>query len=177
MPIDIDAANSCGATAAFRAAEENRAQCLEVLHNSGADLRVSAGGLLPIHVAAMNGALSAVQYLLNTERAMLTLKTLDGESPLHLAAGEGHDSVLRVMMALHAHLDATTAAAAWLDPHGATPVHVAAMCGQQASLRVFAECGVDLAARDREGLTPSDLARVPCSVFILMEFVLERVRA
>eukprot|EP00048_Salpingoeca_helianthica_P013782 m.207455 g.207455 ORF g.207455 m.207455 type:complete len:500 (-) comp15543_c0_seq11:65-1564(-) len=144
-----------------------------VLHNSGADLRVSAGGLLPIHVAAMNGALSAVQYLLNTERAMLTLKTLDGESPLHLAAGEGHDSVLRVMMALHAHLDATTAAAAWLDPHGATPVHVAAMCGQQASLRVFAECGVDLAARDREGLTPSDLAReaghTECAIFLTLK--------
>jgi len=64
-------------------------------------------GFTPLHFAAWNGHLSAVQFI--GDKANLESENYSGETPLHLAAQMGHLDILKVLIGHHANIFAKDA--------------------------------------------------------------------
>ena len=78
----------------------------------------------------------------------------DGLTPLQVAAYDGRDAVVRLL------LDAG-ASMAVVDVNGCTPLHLAADQDREGVVRILVEAGADISAVDNDGDTPSDLADDP----------------
>ncbi len=84
---------------------------------------------------------------------------VNGRTPLHWAAWQGHTSGQRVTDALAAVLIAAGANVNAKDKLGRTPLHYAAEMGHDAIVKALIAAGADAGARDLDGRTPADLAR------------------
>ena len=84
--------------------------------------------------------------------ASLSLADIDGETPAHNAAGNGHEGCLRVLHELGAAASLSAA-----DTDGSCPAHHAALNGHGGCLRVLHELGAaaSLSAADIDGDTPA----------------------
>jgi hypothetical protein len=74
-----------------------------------------------------------------------------GCTPLHLAASDGRDQVVRALLALGADLEAQ-------DVKGARPLHVAAARGHLEVVRALELAGAELNAHTTDGATPRALS-------------------
>ena len=67
-----------GRTALHMAADANRADCVSLLLDNGANInQVSLGGLTPLHVACRNGSVDAVKVLLSHALVDVNMETGD----------------------------------------------------------------------------------------------------
>lgn len=86
---------------------------------------VSVELLTPIHLAALNGHLGAIQFLYS-RGGDLGLKSADGSTPLHLAVRNGHTDVVRYLVESGSSMDA--------DSRGLTPMAYAMQLQNQSIL-------------------------------------------
>ncbi|XP_069158652.1 uncharacterized protein [Procambarus clarkii] len=110
-------------------------------------------GVTALHAAAQNGHKSCVVTLLGAG-ADPDSRDDDGRSPLHDAALRNHTGVVQVL------LTAAGCDRHAVDKHGETALHEAAMGGGLEATQCLVAAGLDPRARNMEGHTPLDVARL-----------------
>ena len=120
-------------------------QCVEVLLS---DSRVSvapaadAADLIPLSLACQFGRVKVAQLL--TQHGAKSLSNSNGEYPMHLAAGEGHADVCRLLVGLEGY-DVSDKYNEW------TPLFHAAANGHEVCLRILLDADCKAYTRDETG--------------------------
>ena len=96
----------------------------------------TVNGDTPIHSAVRSNNLSAVVQFIETNPVTVDAKNRLGDTPLHLACGEGLDEIASLLLQQGADTDAA-------NDSGYKPIHCAAESGQLAVVRLLVEAGVD----------------------------------
>ena len=113
-----------------------------------------------MHWACARGAVGTCESLLR-EGVSPTVQTKTGWTPIHLAALNGRNELLSLLIArLHKTRGDTELRAALNAPlpeNGRTPLHLAARNAQLGAIEVLANKGADPEAIDADGLRPADL--------------------
>jgi hypothetical protein len=124
------------------------------------DIEQDDQGELPMHWACARGAVGTCESLLR-EGVSPTVQTKTGWTPIHLAALNGREKLLILLIArLHKTRGDTELRAALNAPlpeNGRTPLHLAARNAQLGAIEVLANKGADPEAIDADGLRPADL--------------------
>jgi len=104
-----------------------------------------------IHEAAKNGDLAKVTALLNSNPALVFDRDVDGRTPLHLAAKEGHEDIVEMLLAHGAEVNAG-------DASGDTALSYAAAGGHLDVAQVLLDHKANVNSRGSMGMTPLDRA-------------------
>lgn len=91
----------------------------------------------PLMIAAENGELEFLKLLLPAERTLLDMEDSNGNTALHLAARNGHDSIVQALIESGADLGAT-------DQRGDTPLEMAAKCNRIRTMALLLDAEPDL---------------------------------
>ena len=94
-------------------------------------LQKDDSGQLPIHIAAKNGHLATLKALLNHDETSLVKEDREGHTPLALAAcgnSKNHAETVKLLIQRGAELSHK-------QLNGATPLHQAAQCGNELSIK------------------------------------------
>ena len=100
----------------------------------------------PLHVAALHGYLSIVQYLIIKAKADIEIKGAAQLTPLHYACEKGNLSIVEFLVSSGANIEAK-------DSRGRTPLQLGSKKGHLNVDKYLVSKGVDLEARDDEGRT------------------------
>lgn len=120
-----------------------------LLEAPGIDIDAHAfNGDTPLMIASFQGNLPAVQALL----ARGAQVNREGWTPLHYAATNGHDDVVRLLIEKGARLDARS-------PNNTTPMMMAAWRGHIYTVKVLLDAGADATLKNDHGMTAIDFAR------------------
>ena len=102
----------------------------------------------PLHYAAFLGLTTVLEFLIIEHSQDVDYRcTDDGSTPLHLASGEGHVEVARILIKHRANITVQ-------DKDGLTPLHWASRQGRMELTRLLMEYGADVGIQDKAGLTP-----------------------
>jgi ankyrin repeat protein len=105
-----------------------------------------------IHDAARDGDLERVRALLKSDPDLVSSKDKEyGATPLHWAAGKGHEDVAELLFASKADVNSK-------DKHGGTPLHWAAFNGHKGMVGLLLASKAEVNAMDIQGVTPLFLA-------------------
>lgn len=110
-------------------------------------------GETPLHVAALNGKVKVVEYLLSKGVAP-NVRDKRGRTPLHMAALRGHLSVIEALLKAGADPNAR-------DEDGNTPLHYAAVVGYEDVVSYLVSHGADPGAKNDGNITPCDVTGSP----------------
>lgn len=154
--ISLDWANPIdGATAAYVAAQEGRAECLFMLSERGADLKKrTTNGYAPIHIACRLGMVDSLRVLLSKGISPVTPTSLDpsvAETPGQLCIIFGHIDCLALLYEYGVHPDTT-------NRHGQSDTHLASLYGVEKAIQLALKSGGTVNLRDHRNHTPMDLA-------------------
>ena len=100
--------------------------------------------------ASKSGNVGRVTELLATDPSLVSVRDIDGSTPLHCATWKGHLEVVSVLLAHGADVNAHNQNDHW----GTTPLHAAAHANQAAIAQLLIEKGADLNATDMNHKTP-----------------------
>ena len=102
-----------------------------------------------LHDAVKANDSSAVRALLDRKGENVNVTGRFGRTPLHIAAREGLESMVRLLLQYGADAN-------FQSVHGHTPLFMAAVANQVAVLRLLAECapGIRVDAPDLGGMSP-----------------------
>jgi ankyrin repeat protein len=106
----------------------------------------------PIHDAARTGNGDDIRRLLKSEPKLVSIRTAQGSTPLHLAATNPDTSAMSALIAAGADVMAR-------DNEGATPLHMAAYASRPKNTRLMLEAGADPQAKTDNGRDAGSLAR------------------
>jgi ankyrin repeat protein len=106
----------------------------------------------PIHAAAEEGNLKAVEGMVKTNSNLVDVRDWDDLSPLHLAVFHRHKEVAEFLLNHGADVNARTKARA-------TALHFAAQTGNQAMVELLLAHKANINAVDSNGLTPLGRAK------------------
>ncbi|KDO67953.1 hypothetical protein CISIN_1g009183mg [Citrus sinensis] len=151
---DVNATDNNGQTALHWAAVRGSIAVADVLVQNGA--RVEAAdvhGYRAVHVAAQYGQTSFLNHIVAKYHADYDASDNEGRSPLHWAAYKGFADTIRLLL----FRDASQGRQ---DKDGCTPLHWAALRGNVEACTVLVHAGTkqELTAKDKAGLTPTQLA-------------------
>nr|WP_116116927.1 ankyrin repeat domain-containing protein [Paraburkholderia sp. BL6669N2] len=99
-------------------------------------------------MAALNGDLDFVNLLIAKDAEV----NKKGWAPLHYAAANGHDDIVKVLLDHSAYVDAGS-------PNGTTPLMMAARGGHVSTVKLLLDNGADLTVKNQIGLTALDFAK------------------
>ena len=182
----VDARDAIGSTPLLDAAWTGEAEIAEFLIEHGADVNAHhhESGATPLQYAVLTGQAKITRLLLDAG-AKLAGDYRDGQSLLHVAAARGYATIIDLLVAAKADVQALDAngntpldsavlhnqpfaVAALLRNHanasyvhpsdGRGALHEACMRGFAKLLQPLIEAGADPSARDRFGQTPLDMA-------------------
>jgi ankyrin repeat protein len=94
-------------------------------------------------MAALGGDLDFVNLLIANKK---------GWAPLHYAAANGHDDIVKVLLDHSAYVDAGS-------PNGTTPLMMAARGGHVSTVKLLLDNGADLMVKNQIGMTALDFAK------------------
>ena len=116
---------------------------------NGADVNAVNGlGQAPLHLAAENGHLRVVAFLLDHgARVDMPASLYSGATALCLGAWHDHLKVVKLLLSKGAKANA-------VDRLGRTPLHFAARSETGATIPLLVTKGADVNARDKSGATP-----------------------
>lgn len=101
----------------------------------------------PLMMAAFDNQLKLAQLLI--EKGADVNKT--GWTPLHYAATKGHLQMMRLLLDMHAYIDAES-------PNGTTPLMMAAHYGTPQATKLLLDEGADPTVKNEKGLSALDFA-------------------
>ncbi len=99
-------------------------------------------------LAALNGDLDFVNLLIAKDAEV----NKKGWAPLHYAATNGHDDIVKVLLDHSAYIDAGS-------PNGTTPLMMAARGGHVSTVKLLLDEGADLRVKNQIGMTAIDFAK------------------
>jgi len=99
-------------------------------------------------MAALNGDLDFVKQLIAKDAEV----NKKGWAPLHYAAANGHDDIVKLLLDNSAYVDAGS-------PNGTTPLMMAARGGHVSTVKLLLDNGADLTVKNQLGLTALDFAK------------------
>eukprot|EP00438_Fugacium_kawagutii_P028154 Skav224037 [mRNA] locus=scaffold2030:12199:21058:- [translate_table: standard] len=105
-----------------------------------------------IFEAATAGDLPAVRGLIRADPDAVRRTNQYGQTPLHVAAGNGSAAAVAQLLELRAAVHAVT-------NEGRTPLHCAAYDGELEAARLLLGAKADVRAKGRDGMTPLDEAK------------------
>ena len=161
---NVKAANRYGATPLWLASVNGSAGVIAMLIEAGADANSpSADGETPLMVAARTGKADAVQVLLDKGANPNAVEGWRKQTALMWAAGEGHASLIPILVAAGADLHARSGG-------GFTPLLFAARDGRIAAVQALLAAGANLndalPARSR-GSEPPAAGETGLNAFLL----------
>jgi ankyrin repeat protein len=148
----INDADNDGNTALHHAASENALSCVKHLISGKAKISLKNNkNETPLHIAAMNGYVEAVDLLVkalikNNNVDALNSLDVNDFTPLHWAAIKGHAIVVSLLANAKAALNT-------LDKDGHTPLEDAASKGQVAVVDVLIKKGTGVNTHGAQGVT------------------------
>jgi len=118
-----------------------------LLDHEGLDIesRTQENNDTALHVASSMGHIDCIRLLLDRKPSMIQLTNLQGHTPLHLA--QSNVEVVRYLIERGADVMCG-------DITGDTPLHIAAMENEVASIAYLLSCGVDVNILNHDGGTP-----------------------
>ena len=122
-----------------------------VAEAGGAMDKANKHGDSPLHLAAMAGDVTAIEYLVRECDADLLARGNNECTPLHNAVLGSHIDAVKLLLRLGASPNAT-------DSAGNTPLHVAASHGLSEMVLKLEEAGADVSANNKDEMTPLDMA-------------------
>ncbi|RWS31869.1 neurogenic locus Notch protein-like protein, partial [Leptotrombidium deliense] len=141
-----------GETSLHLAARYARADAAKRLLDAGADCNaVDSAGRTPLHAAIAADARGVFEILLRNRATQLNHKTIDGTTPLILAARLACEGMLSDLILAEADVNAC-------DEHGKTALHWAASVNNIDSIRILLHNGANKDAQDFKEETPLFLA-------------------
>ncbi|MBC8748199.1 ankyrin repeat protein [Paraburkholderia sp. WC7.3g] len=99
-------------------------------------------------MASLAGDLSLVNLLIAKDAEV----NKKGWAPLHYAAANGHDDIVKVLLDHSAYVDAGS-------PNGTTPLMMAARGGHVSTVKLLLDNGADLSVKNQIGMTALDFAK------------------
>lgn len=114
---------------------------------TGPSGKIVIGSLPTIHDAASEGNLIGLKSLLKDNPDLVFSRDKDGDTPLHLAAGNAHLAAVEVLLADKADINAT-------NNLGQTPLHLAAANGDTNVTQILLNHGANVNATNKRGQTP-----------------------
>ncbi|KND55531.1 Ankyrin repeat [Candidatus Paraburkholderia kirkii] len=110
--------------------------------------KLDSAGENAMMLAALNGDAAFVNLLIAKDAEV----NKKGWSPLHYAATNGHEDIVRILLDHSAYIDAGS-------PNGTTPLMMAARGGHLSTCKLLLDEGADLRIKNQIGLTAVDFAR------------------
>ncbi|XP_043118144.1 60 kDa lysophospholipase-like [Puntigrus tetrazona] len=140
-------------TLACTAAKNGDTETLEDIREMGTDLnKANYDGRTPLHIAACEGHLNVVEYLLS-KRATIYSKDRFGDTPLRNAIRLRHKDVVELLRKSGAHFYSDE-----LKDSGTELCRLAAS-GDLEGLKIWKLAGADMAMSGYDGKTPLEVAR------------------
>jgi ankyrin repeat protein len=99
-------------------------------------------------LAALNGDIEMVQLLISKDAEV----NKKGWAPLHYAAANGHDDIVKLLLDHSAYVDAGS-------PNGTTPLMMAARGGHVSTVKLLLDNGADLNVKNQIGMNALDFAK------------------
>ncbi|XP_006814632.1 uncharacterized protein LOC102808257, partial [Saccoglossus kowalevskii] len=124
---DINCTTKGGSTPLFLAAKYGHTETMKILTDAGANTAIKKGELSPLQIAAQNGHILAVEYILKKGD-----KDLIGA--FHSAVEKGHVDVVRLLRDSGANVNEKTVV-------GDFPIHLAAWNGQVKVIKYLMKMG------------------------------------
>jgi uncharacterized protein len=120
-----------------------------LLANPKTDIEIQdKAGENAMMMAALQGDLNFVNQLIAKDAEV----NKKGWAPLHYAAANGHDDIVKVLLDHSAYVDAGS-------PNGTTPLMMAARGGHVSTVKLLLDNGADLTVKNQIGLTALDFAK------------------
>uniref|UniRef100_A0A9J8AVY5 Ankyrin repeat domain 28 n=2 Tax=Cyprinus carpio TaxID=7962 RepID=A0A9J8AVY5_CYPCA len=142
----------CAVTPLHAAAFTDHVECLQLLLGHNAQVNcVDAGGKTPLMMAAENGQTNAVEVLVSSAKADLTLQDANKNTALHLACSKGHETSALLILEKITDRNLINSTSAALQ----TPLHVAAKNGLTVVVQELLAKGASVLAVDENGYTPA----------------------
>ncbi|KAL4716005.1 hypothetical protein ACJJTC_003794 [Scirpophaga incertulas] len=138
----IDFQNEEGETALFKAIANGHIECVKVILDEGASIKITLMGDVNVfHVAAENGHHDILKLLLDyddhvTQTLLNKLTTADrrGFGPIHFAVSENHVKCVELLLSRNADIRLRTTS----NPHKlSTPLHIAAVKNHHEVARIL----------------------------------------
>lgn len=110
--------------------------------------KANAAGETPLMMASLQGELDMVKLMVEEQEAEIN-KT--GWAPLHYAATNGHNAIVKYLVDHAAYIDAES-------PNGSTPLMMAARGGHIETVKLLLDEGADMRLKNQQGWTVIDFA-------------------
>jgi ankyrin repeat protein len=150
---NADSSPDTAAAAAAAPDDDSSTRCVRVLIKASADGAAAARdahGATALWLAAERGSVGSCRLLIG---ANVPVDGVDesGATPLHIAAANSRDDVVRLLLR---SIDDLAKSLTAKDKSGATPLHCAARGGSALCVELLLASGASVAALDLRGLTP-----------------------
>ncbi len=147
---DPNTVDNTGAPLLVIAAREKSDKVGQLLaDNPNTDLeKLDSAGENAMMIAALNGDATFVNLLIAKDAEV----NKKGWTPLHYAATNGHDDIVKILLDHSAYIDAGS-------PNGTTPLMMAARGGHLSTCKLLLDQGADLRVKNQIGMTAVDFAR------------------
>ena len=120
-----------------------------LLANPKTDIEIQdKAGENALMMASLGGDLNLVNLLISKDAEV----NKKGWAPLHYAAANGHDDIVKVLLDHSAYVDAGS-------PNGTTPLMMAARGGHVSTVKLLLDNGADLSVKNQIGMTALDFAK------------------
>ncbi|MCC8391420.1 ankyrin repeat domain-containing protein [Paraburkholderia sp. MMS20-SJTR3] len=131
------------------AREKSEKVTAALLKNPKTDIEAQdKAGENALMMASLAGDLNIVNQLLAKDAEV----NKKGWAPLHYAAANGHDDIVKVLLDHSAYVDAGS-------PNGTTPLMMAARGGHISTVKLLLDNGADLNVKNQIGMTALDFAK------------------
>ncbi|XP_071368602.1 serine/threonine-protein phosphatase 6 regulatory ankyrin repeat subunit A, partial [Centroberyx affinis] len=149
----VNTTDSKGRTSLHAAAFSDHVECVSLLlaHGAQANTVDTHTHSTPLMMAALNGQTNAVEVLVSSAKADLTLQDNHRNTALHLACSKGHETSALLILEKLSDRNLINSTNAALQ----TPLHVAARNGLTVVVQELLGKGASVLAVDENGYTPA----------------------